>query len=612
MPFFGTSESGHDLTQNTQLTSLNQRLSVIEAYNAGNRLGILEAINTASRLSALETLGEQLSIPTIANLTLNNGLSPIALAEVLIGAYWTTAANFTATSLSVWVTQQGTGPLKLALYEKTNNNLLARIAQSVERTSVPVGIQTFELTSKVPVETGKTYYICFYAPYGNNYKFGVETTITNGQLFDGNSFSYANGFPDSISGLYFQTNNKIAATVIGSESLKSAFLALRDSSPPEPSIEPLIDEIEAEIASAIAAHKQESEPHGQYVLDIELLAHIQATNPHQVTLQQLGGEPSGAESRSKTYTDTQIQAVNAWISKLEKLYPAHLVHFWGYGRSFNGATLKSFEYQTQTGYDYYRWASVASPALGDTVEVDVVLRPGSYRLRVIHDKASDRGIVSFYINGAFLGSIDCYASAKTNVNRVDYAFETTTVRNSIVRVIVSGKNAASSGYRYGATALFVYPNISTPPYQLINAGDFTPYFGSDGRQWQTDKNFSGGNSFDLEANVGAFTVVGTTDQRLYKFERSIDAATFTYTIPLTAGLYCVKLHFAENYHSGAGLRVGSVSVNGAVVLSAFDIFVQAGGKHRALIKQFDNINITTNLIITFTNTLINAIEIIRL
>lgn len=76
MPFFGSSESGQDASQNTQLISLNQRLSVIEAYNSGNRLGVLESVNTTSRLAALELLNtgsrltalETLPAPTLSSL----------------------------------------------------------------------------------------------------------------------------------------------------------------------------------------------------------------------------------------------------------------------------------------------------------------------------------------------------------------------------------------------------------------------------------------------------------------------------------------------------------------------------------------------------------------
>lgn len=63
-------------------------------------------------------------------------------------------------------------------------------------------------------------------------------------------------------------------------------------------------------AQAIANHKAESEPHAQYVLDVELESHINSTNnPHQVTRAQLGAEPAGAEERAKQYTDSKFAAI---------------------------------------------------------------------------------------------------------------------------------------------------------------------------------------------------------------------------------------------------------------------------------------------------------------
>lgn len=192
-----------------------------------------------AELRAKAYADEQTSVPTSVSLVPDNSLSPIALAEILIGTLWTTNSNFIASALAVYISQQGTDKLKLALYEKTNNNLLTRIGLSVERSNVPVGTQVFDLINAVAVEPGKVYYICFYAPHGNNYKFAVESAIANGQLLDGNSFNYADGFPVTISGLYFQTNNKIAATAIGNEALKSAFLNLR-ANLSKPSIEPFV------------------------------------------------------------------------------------------------------------------------------------------------------------------------------------------------------------------------------------------------------------------------------------------------------------------------------------------------------------------------------------
>ena len=58
--------------------------------------------------------------------------------------------------------------------------------------------------------------------------------------------------------------------------------------------------------------------------------------------------------------------------------------------------------------------------------------------------------------------------------------------------------------------------------------------------------------------------------------------TFTYTLPgLTAGnSYTLRLHFAELSATAAGQRKFNVSVNGAAVLTNFDIFATAGGEEQ--------------------------------
>ena len=64
---------------------------------------------------------------------------------------------------------------------------------------------------------------------------------------------------------------------------------------------------------------------------------------------------------------------------------------------------------------------------------------------------------------------------------------------------------------------------------------------------------------------------------------------FTYTIPnLTAGgAYAVTLYFVESYWTAAGQRTFDVAVNGATVLTAFDIFAAAGGANKAIAQTFN-------------------------
>src|SRR5262249_14946059 len=62
----------------------------------------------------------------------------------------------------------------------------------------------------------------------------------------------------------------------------------------------------------------------------------------------------------------------------------------------------------------------------------------------------------------------------------------------------------------------------------------------------------------------------------------------TYTFPnLVAGAsYRVRLHFAEIYYTSAGIRVFNVFINGAQVLTNYDVFAATGGKNKAAVKEF--------------------------
>ena len=120
----------------------------------------------------------------------------------------------------------------------------------------------------------------------------------------------------------------------------------------------------------------------------------------------------------------------------------------------------------------------------------------------------------------------------------------------------------------------------------VNAGG-PAYTDSQGQAWSADTNFSGGN-----ASVKAATVSGTQDSTLYQSYRTAPgtAAAVTYTFDATPGNYQVTLKFAENYWTAAGQRVFNVSVNGAQVLSNFDIFAAAGGKNIAVDEVFSNVS----------------------
>lgn len=101
-----------------------------------------------------------------------------------------------------------------------------------------------------------------------------------------------------------------------------------------------------------------------------------------------------------------------------------------------------------------------------------------------------------------------------------------------------------------------------------------------------DTSFTGGNvSQGTTTAIDVSAVVNPAPQKVYQSGRY---GVYSYVI---AGLtpnagHVVRLHFAEYVWSGPGQRVFGVSVNGSPVLTNFDIFVAAGGKYKALIREF--------------------------
>ena len=290
-------------------------------------------------------------------------------------------------------------------------------------------------------------------------------------------------------------------------------------------------------------------------------------------------------------------------------YPTDLHHIYGYGaRCYNGTQDKTFSYTVNTSYEFARYASISSPAQNDIYEASFLLKAGSYNLTLVYDKGTTRGIASVFLDDSLLGAIDCYNSSTVAVNRTSY---TITVANSgahTLKIKMLSKNASSTGYAFNCSGIFASPIVQVSTVRVNCGGN--AYTDSSGNQWLADSYFSGGSAYDIESYIGAFTVTGTNDPTLYKFERSAEPETFTYTIPIASGTYTVNLLFCENNKTASGQRVGTVALNGSNILTSFDVYAQAGGQHKALIKSFTNQSLSS-FVLTITNTLINGIELIR-
>jgi beta-glucanase (GH16 family) len=141
----------------------------------------------------------------------------------------------------------------------------------------------------------------------------------------------------------------------------------------------------------------------------------------------------------------------------------------------------------------------------------------------------------------------------------------------------------------------------------INAGG--PAVGA----FAADTGFAGGTTINHANTINLTGVTNPAPMQVYQTAR---VGNFTYTISGLVGntSHIVRLHFAETYWTAAGKRKFNVSINGAQVLTNFDIFATAGAMNKAVIEQFMvNANTSGQYVIQFTSvtdkSLISGIEV---
>jgi endo-1,4-beta-xylanase len=129
----------------------------------------------------------------------------------------------------------------------------------------------------------------------------------------------------------------------------------------------------------------------------------------------------------------------------------------------------------------------------------------------------------------------------------------------------------------------------------INAG------GAAAGSFGADALFSGGSTFSTTNAIDTSQITGTVPpQAVFQTERF---GEFTYTIPNRAAgsAQTVTLYFAESFWTAAGQRTFNVAINGATVLTAFDIFAAAGGANRAIARTFNTTaNASGQVVIQFS------------
>ena len=144
---------------------------------------------------------------------------------------------------------------------------------------------------------------------------------------------------------------------------------------------------------------------------------------------------------------------------------------------------------------------------------------------------------------------------------------------------------------------------------------------SNGKTFLEDRFYKGGRKF---SNTKIGDIKNTTADALYKTERSTgkNLGTFAYEIPVSAGIYEVKLHFAEIYwgatgggSGGSGKRVFDLVLENNRVLDNYDLNKEVGSM-TAVVKTY-TANVSDGILnLDFSASVnepkISAIEVVKL
>ena len=113
----------------------------------------------------------------------------------------------------------------------------------------------------------------------------------------------------------------------------------------------------------------------------------------------------------------------------------------------------------------------------------------------------------------------------------------------------------------------------------ILCGSDSPYTDQSGNSWMKDSFFTGGRARDSRTIVS-----GGSDSSLYQYGRS--GKDFGYEIPVTKGLYTVRLMFAEPDYEWIFSRPFNIAINGSELLRNYDICQDARGFRKAKERVF--------------------------
>ena len=150
--------------------------------------------------------------------------------------------------------------------------------------------------------------------------------------------------------------------------------------------------------------------------------------------------------------------------------------------------------------------------------------------------------------------------------------------------------ANCSTYYYVVSATNSVGASTNSSEQIATLGAYSLAVNSGGNaagQFGADANVTGGTvGGGTTATIDTTGLVAPAPQAVYQAERY---GNMTYTFPglISGATYKVRLHSAETFWTAVGLRRFNVLINGAQVLTNFDIIATAGSQNKAVINEFN-------------------------
>ena len=249
-----------------------------------------------------------------------------------------------------------------------------------------------------------------------------------------------------------------------------------------------------------------------------------------------------------------------------------------------------------------RNADVTAPSVAITAPSSGQTLSGSVAVSAAATDNVGVARVQFLLDGQPYGAEDTAAPYTVAVDTTRLAAGTHTVA---ARARDAAGNTATStavGFTIAATG-------GSAGFQTIRVNCGGPaYTDSLGQAWSADAGYTGRAYAE---NFSTVNFTNTPSPVLYRTQRVGALVQYRFAVP--DGTYIVQLKFGEAYYKTAGRRIFDVSLNGRMMMTGLDVFVQAGGRYlpldRSWVVVVTNGQIAIDLAATTDNAILSGIQI---